>query len=138
MPRVEQRACHEPELVRCLQFRVVMRVGELLIRFGLGGSVVSLFAALGGAFKPKTFAGLFGAAPTVALGSLALAFSKEGAAEVATLARSMAWAAPALLVYSAVCMLVVKWRGLPVWLGAGLAWASWGLVAAVLFWSFSA
>lgn len=115
-----------------------MSVTDGFVRFVLGGAVVSLFAALGSAFKPKTFAGLFGSAPTVALGSLALAFKDHGSLEVTTLARSMAIAAPALLAYSLVCSLVVKWRGLPVWLGAGLAWASWGVVAAGLFWSLLA
>jgi hypothetical protein len=112
-----------------------MQLGDALIRFLLGGAVVSLFAALGSAFEPKTFAGLFGSAPTVALGSLALAFGENGSAEAATLARSMTLAAPALLAYSLVCAFVVRWRGLPVWLGAGLAWMSWGLVAFALFWS---
>ena len=35
---------------------------QLLFRFVVGGFVVSLFAALGTILKPKSFAGLFGAA----------------------------------------------------------------------------
>jgi hypothetical protein len=41
---------------------------ELAFRFIVGGLVVSLFAVLGDVFKPKSFAGLFGAAPSVAMG----------------------------------------------------------------------
>jgi hypothetical protein len=115
-----------------------MSQSDALIRFVLGGAVVSFFAALGGAFKPKTFAGLFGSAPTVALGSLALAFAQRGSSEVAALARSMVIAAPALLAYSLVCAVVVRWHGVPVWLGTGLAWTSWGVVAAGVFWSLAA
>src|SRR5580698_7796445 len=52
---------------------------EILIRFLIGGVSVSFFALLGDIFKPKSFAGLFGAAPSVALATLALTVSKEGA-----------------------------------------------------------
>ena len=40
---------------------------ELLVRFVIGGLAVSSFAVVGDIFKPKSFAGLFGAAPSVAL-----------------------------------------------------------------------
>jgi hypothetical protein len=40
---------------------------ELFIRFVVGGTVVSFFAVLGDLLKPKSFAGLLGAAPSVAL-----------------------------------------------------------------------
>jgi hypothetical protein len=39
---------------------------ELIARFLLGGIVVSFFAVLRDALKPKSFAGLLGAAPSVA------------------------------------------------------------------------
>jgi hypothetical protein len=38
-------------------------MGELLIRFCVGGFIVSAFALIPDLFKPKTFAGLFGSAP---------------------------------------------------------------------------
>ena len=44
---------------------------QYLLRFLIGGSVVCLFAALGDALKPKSFAGLFSAAPSLALGDSA-------------------------------------------------------------------
>jgi hypothetical protein len=34
---------------------------QLIFRFIVGGILVSLFAAIGDALKPKSFAGLFGA-----------------------------------------------------------------------------
>jgi hypothetical protein len=40
---------------------------EYLVRFLAGGIVVSAFAELGDVLRPKSFAGLFGAAPSVAL-----------------------------------------------------------------------
>jgi hypothetical protein len=51
---------------------------EYLIRFLAGGLVVSAFAVLGDVLRPKSFAGLFGAAPSVALATLGLALWKEG------------------------------------------------------------
>ena len=50
----------------------------LIIRFLVGGFVVSLFAALGDVFGPKSFAGLFGAAPSIALATIALDHSTTG------------------------------------------------------------
>jgi hypothetical protein len=43
---------------------------QILIRFLVGGAVVSVFALIGDVLKPKSFAGLFGAAPSVALATL--------------------------------------------------------------------
>ena len=45
-------------------------LSELLIRFLIGGLIVSVFAVSGDILRPKTFAGIFGAAPSVALASL--------------------------------------------------------------------
>lgn len=51
---------------------------QLVIRFLVGGAVVSGFAALGDVLKPKSFAGLFGAAPSVALATLGLTIEANG------------------------------------------------------------
>lgn len=56
---------------------------ELLLRFLIGGSVVSLFAIAGDVFRPKSFAGLFGAAPSVALATLALTVWQRSAGSAA-------------------------------------------------------
>ena len=45
---------------------------EIVIRFVIGGLVVTAFSLISDVFKPKTFAGLFGAAPSIALASLGL------------------------------------------------------------------
>lgn len=55
-------------------------MSDAFVRFLIGGLVVSGFATVGGLFKPTSFAGLFGAAPSVALATLALAISKDGKA----------------------------------------------------------
>jgi hypothetical protein len=73
---------------------------ELSLRFFSGGIVVSAFALLSDVFDPKSFAGLFAAAPSVALATLGLAISNEGAAYASLEARSMMVGAIALLAYS--------------------------------------
>jgi hypothetical protein len=72
----------------------------MLFRFLIGGSVVAAFSALGDILKPKSFAGLFGAAPSVALASLALTIATDGRSYAALEARSMIAGAVAMLVYA--------------------------------------
>src|SRR5258708_19904386 len=62
---------------------------ELFTTFVVGGTVVSFFAVLGDLLKPKTFAGLLGAAPSDALATLSLTVLKDGKAYAQTEARSM-------------------------------------------------
>src|SRR4029077_7963334 len=75
---------------------------QILFRFIIGGLVVSLFAAFGDAVKPKSFAGLFAAAPSVALATLGLTIWTEGKLYAAAEARSMIVGAIALFVYAIV------------------------------------
>ena len=73
---------------------------DVLIRFLIGGLIVSAFAALGDMFKPKSFAGLFGAAPSVALATLSLTIASAGKLYVATETHSMIAGALAFFVYA--------------------------------------
>ncbi len=73
---------------------------ELLIRFLVGGAVVSFFATLGDILRPKSFAGLFAAAPSIALATVSLTIHKQGRLYAATEARSMLFGAAAFLVYA--------------------------------------
>ena len=87
------------------------RVTQLLIRFIVGGAVVSLLAALGDAVKPKSFAGLFAAAPSVAMATLGLTIMTEGKLFAAVEARSMIFGAIALFLYAAAAIrLVMKYK----------------------------
>jgi hypothetical protein len=102
---------------------------ELLVRFLLGGAIVSAFALLGEIFKPKSFAGLFGAAPSVAIASLALAFRKHDHAYVITEATTMAIGAIALATYALFTMHILRKAELKPWIGAALLWGEWLAVA---------
>lgn len=66
----------------------------------IGGVVVSAFALVGDLFSPKSFGGLFGAAPSVALGTLGLTLLKEGRGYTALECRSMLVGAVALAAYA--------------------------------------
>ena len=80
---------------------------QMLFRFVVGGLVVTMFSALGDTLKPKSFAGLFGAAPSVALATLALTIATEGAAYAATEARSMIAGAVAMFIYASLVLWVM-------------------------------
>ncbi len=99
---------------------------EMLARFLIGGAVVSLFAMLGDVVRPKSFAGIFGAAPSIALATLALTVHGHGGAYAALESRSMMIGAAALLVYAWISgrllwtgrspALAVTLLALPIWL----------------------
>jgi hypothetical protein len=75
---------------------------DIVVRFFIGGLVVSAFSLISDLLKPKTFAGLFGAAPSIALATLALTVMKEGKQYAAVEGRSMILGAIALFAYSLV------------------------------------
>lgn len=70
--------------------------------------MVAAFSFVGGLFLPKSFAGLFGAAPSVALATLALTVSKNGKHYAAVEAHSMIGGSIAFLLYAAsVCAVLL-------------------------------
>src|ERR1700723_1787833 len=77
-------------------------VKDILLRIIIGGVTVSGFAMLGEMLKPKSFAGLFGAAPSVSLATLVLTVMKEGKAYASLEARSMVLGAVAFIIYAAI------------------------------------
>jgi hypothetical protein len=107
---------------------------ELLLRFVVGGALVSVFALLGDLFRPKSFAGLFAAVLSVALATLILAATTRGPTYVAVEARSMVVGCVALLAYSTFVVRLLAARigrprvvatvGLIVWVAvAATGWA---------------
>lgn len=96
-----------------------------LVRFFAGGIIVSVFAVAGDVLRPKSFAGLFGAAPSVALATLPLAFWAHDPSYVSAEGRSMILGAVALAAYSVlVCQLLmrVRWSAPAATLTALAAW----------------
>jgi hypothetical protein len=83
---------------------------DLLMRFLAGGAIVSVFALIADVLKPKGFAGLFGAAPSVALASLGLTIASQGKLYAAMEARSMVAGAAAFLLYALGCLYFIGMR----------------------------
>jgi hypothetical protein len=109
---------------------------QTLVRFLVGGAVISAFAFIGDSLRPKSFAGLFGAAPSIALATLGLSVATDGAAYAAIEARSMMAGAVAFFFYASLVSwilmrfqfkaLIVAIFSLPLWLGVALgAWRLW-------------
>lgn len=100
-------------------------MSEYVLRFLAGGIAVSAFAVLGEVLRPKSFAGLFGAAPSIALATLLLTIAHKSAGYVALEGRSMVFGAIALTAYSwTVCLLLKKFL-LPSWLATIAAFSVW-------------
>jgi uncharacterized membrane protein (GlpM family) len=107
-------------------------MGETFVRFIIGGLFVSTFAVLGDILKPKSFAGLFGAAPSVALATLSLTIHSQGRVFAAAEARSMIFGAIAFFVYAcAVCRVTMRYK-LPASIVAGASILIWLAVAFAL------
>jgi Protein of unknown function (DUF3147) len=98
---------------------------EYLARFLIGGLAVSVFALLGDMLRPKSFAGLFAAAPSVALATLSVALLRHGASYAVAQSQAMIWGALALLICSiVVCQLLMRrrWNALPATIAALGVW----------------
>jgi hypothetical protein len=112
-------------------------MSEFVLRFLIGGFVVSSFAVIGDVLSPKSFAGLFSAAPSIALATVGIAVAKHGVQYATVEAHSMVFSAAAFFVY-AICVSRVLAQHktaavpttmllMPVWLGISLGlWHWWG------------
>jgi len=110
---------------------------QLLWRFLLGGALVSVFALIGDVVRPKRLAGLFAAAPSVAIATLALTASFSGAELAATEARSLVASSLALVAYAFAVERVLASARVPALatsLGALIVWIliAWGAGAVLI------
>jgi len=105
-------------------------MGEFVLRFLIGGTIVTTFAVLAEMLRPKSFAGLFGAAPSIALATIGITIASHGKAYAALEARSMVLGSIAFFCYaSAAAWLLMRIKSpaltttlvlLPGWLGVSL------------------
>jgi hypothetical protein len=107
---------------------------ELAVRFLVGGALVSAFAAVGTILKPKSFAGLFGASPAIALATLILTARKDGAAYASIEARSGIVGAIAFCLYAYCVMKFIAARKSNVKLPTYAFLLVWLLIAFGLWW----
>lgn len=100
----------------------------LAIRAVLGGLLVVIFALVGEVVKPKGFAGIFGAAPSVALANLALVVAIQGTAKAVIESRAMIGGGVAMVAACTVGVSAVRrFRALA---GSGIMALVWLAVAA--------
>jgi hypothetical protein len=107
------------------------KVAEVALKALAGGLFVLAFAALAQVLTPKRFAGIFSAAPSVALGSLLVTVAFSGAGEVAESVRAMRIGALAFTLYClAAVPLIRRWGG---WRGSFAALVVWAAAVGVGF-----
>lgn len=105
---------------------------SFLLRFIIGGLVVCIFASLADVLQPKSFAGLFGAAPSVALASLAITLHTDGRTYALVETRSMMAGAVAFLLYAVACKQLLAWRRWHALQASTFALMAWFLCAFAL------
>jgi uncharacterized protein DUF3147 len=108
-------------------------LGLLALRALAGGTLVVVFALIAEVVSPKAFAGLFSAAPSVAIASLAVTAVADGAGTARHESIGMTIGGIAM---TACCVLAVVAipRIRAMW-GSVVAWAAWLAVALGLYWS---
>jgi hypothetical protein len=114
----------------------VVPLGQRLLEWGLkalaGGLLVVAFAVAAQMINPKRLAGILSAAPSVALGSLAVTLVIKGVPDAQTAARGMILGAVGFTAYCiAAVPALARWGA---WRGSGGALVVWFAVAFLLAW----
>ena len=110
--------------------RGVSTIGPLIAKGLAGGALVVTFALLSEALRPKRFAGLFGAAPAVAIAGLTVTVLTKGAGEARDASIGMIAGCAGLIAYAVAAVLLLK-RVRPL-VASGLALSVWAAVAVTL------
>lgn len=108
-----------------------MTIVVLAAKAVIGGLAVVAFSLIGEAGRPKRFAGLFSAAPSVAIASLAITVIEKGAKGTVPYARGMLIGSAGMLAYCLVSLFLLE--RLHALLGSLLAWLAWFAVAGGIY-----
>ncbi len=100
----------------------------VIVKALAGGSLVVVFALLSESLHPKRFAGLFGAAPAVAIAGLAVTLVSKGVTDahddslgmIAGSVGMAAYACATVLLLKRAPSLIASVAGLAVWLGVAV------------------
>jgi len=108
-------------------------IGILALRGLAGGLLVVVFALIAEVVDPKAFAGLFAAAPSVAVASLAITVITESASKarhssIGMVVGGIGMAACCVAAVGAIPRLKALW-------GSVVAVLAWGVVALGLYWA---
>ena len=102
----------------------------IVVKALAGGALVVVFALISEAAMPKRFAGLFSAAPAVALAGLTITVLTKGAHDARDSSTTMMAGAAAMAVYAAVVVALLRREGSRK--ATAAAMAVWLAVAAAL------
>ena len=108
-----------------------MHIVAFAARAVVGGLAVLAFSALGEAGHPKRFAGLFAAAPSVALASLLIIVLSKGAPATVPFARGMLIGSAGMVAYCLVSLYLIE--RLHALLGSLISWLAWFAVAGGIY-----
>jgi hypothetical protein len=108
-------------------------IGILATRGLLGGIMVAVFALMGEVVTPKAFSGLFSAAPSVAVASLAITAVVDGAtgakqSTVGMVVGGVGITACCILAAAAIPRIGALW-------GSAVSWLAWAVVSLGLYWA---
>lgn len=108
-------------------------VGILALRGLAGGTLVVVFALISEAVKPKAFAGIFAAAPSVAVASLTITVLTDGAAKARLSSMGMVAGGVGMALCCIVAVATIpQMKALK---GSLVAIAAWLAVALGLYWA---
>jgi hypothetical protein len=108
-----------------------MPIWLMALKALIGGVAVVAFSLLGQAGHPKRFSGLFAAAPSVALASLAMTVVSRGSDATVSYAQGMLIGSAGMLAYCLVSLVLIE--RLHALLGSILAWLAWFAIAGGLY-----
>jgi Protein of unknown function (DUF3147) len=100
----------------------------------IGGLAVVAFSLIGESARPKRFAGLFAAAPSVAIASLAITVLQKGPAGTVPYAQGMLIASAGMLAYCLASLVLIE--RVHALVGSLLSWIAWFAVAGGLYFAF--
>jgi uncharacterized membrane protein (GlpM family) len=103
----------------------------LAVKGCLGGTFVVLFAALSEPLTPKSFAGLFAAAPSIALAALVVTGITKGARADHEQSLAMVFGAGAMVCYCLTAVISVDRLG--ALRGSIVAFAAWASIAGLAY-----
>jgi hypothetical protein len=108
-----------------------MQLLAVALKAFAGGTLVVAFSAFSDVLKPKVFAGVFSAAPSVALASLAITVLTTGPSKAAVSSRGMIAGATGMIAYSIAASFFVKRFGATA--GSIMAWAAWIVPSVIVY-----
>lgn len=97
----------------------------------VGGVFVAAFALIGESVQPKSFAGLFSAAPSIALAALTITLLTDGSSDAKDQTLAMVFGALALVSFCVVATVTIE-RFAAVY-GSAIAFVAWFAVAGVSY-----